>query len=117
MLYLSVALMLAPSAAVVERVSPVAALRRSQALVHEGTGGWWRVFVVALIASVAGVALRAPTLMLFEAISGGSALAESLGSVLVATVVSPWTMALHALLYIDARSGVEGIDGLWRTAG
>ncbi|MGW5049974.1 hypothetical protein [Actinokineospora sp. NPDC004072] len=116
-LYTSVALMLAPSAAVVERLNPVAAMRRSLTLVHEGTGGWWRVFVVALIAGVVGVVLRAPTLAVFAAISDGSALAEALAAIVVATAVSPWTMVLHALLYIDARSGLEGIDGLWRAAG
>ena len=116
-LYLSVVLLLAPSVAVVERVPPVAALRRSRELVHDGAGGWWRVFAVALIAGVVGMVLNGVVSAVFEVVSGGSAFAESLASVLVATVVTPWTMALHSLIYVDGRCRAEGTEGLWRTAG
>lgn len=115
--YLSVVLLLAPSVAVVERATPVAALRRSRDLVHDGTGGWWRVFGVALIAGIVGMVLKTVVFTVFEAISGGSELTGALASVLVAAVVTPWTMALHSLLYVDARCRAEGTEGLWRTAG
>ncbi|MFC7616890.1 hypothetical protein ACFQV2_29005 [Actinokineospora soli] len=117
MVYLTVALVLAPSVAVVERATPVAALRRSRELVHDGAGGWWRVFAVALIAGAVGLVLEKAVSALFDLVSGGAAVAGSLASVLVAAVVAPWTMALHALLYVDGRCRAEGTEGLWRTAG
>jgi hypothetical protein len=117
MLYLSVVLLLAPPVAVVERLGPVAALRRSRELVHDGAGGWWRVFGVALIASLVGMAIKVAVYSVFDAISGGTAFADTLGAILVATLVTPWTLALHALLYVDARYRVEGSEGLWRAAG
>ncbi|MGX7824960.1 hypothetical protein ACTG9Q_07695 [Actinokineospora sp. 24-640] len=112
-LYLAVALLFAPSLVVVENLSPPAALVRSRALVHGPPAGWWRVLGVVLIAALAGSLLS----VLVETIGGGGMFASALAAIVVGTVVTPPTLALHALLYVDHRCRTEGIEGLWRTAG
>lgn len=115
MVYLAVAFLLAPSAIVVEGAGPVAALHRSRQLVH--AVGWWRVFGVMLLSNLVVGLLSAVVSMLFDQVSEGSALAESLAAIMAGAVLAPAALVLQSLLYVDHRCRSEGIEGLWRTAG
>ncbi|SDC66819.1 hypothetical protein [Actinokineospora iranica] len=115
MFYLVIAFTFAQSIVVVEGGNPVAALERSRRLV--AAVGWWRVLGILLLAGVVFGLLGMIVSAVFGRISGGGALAEALAAVLSGTLISPATLVLQSLLYVDHRSRVEGIEGLWRKAG
>ncbi|WP_436501201.1 hypothetical protein [Actinokineospora sp. HUAS TT18] len=110
--YAAIALSFASSVVVVEGLDVLSALRRSRALVH--AVGWWRVFGIMLLAGaavgLAGLLLSS----LFDALSGGSAVATALATVVAGAVFAPVTTVLQSLLYVDHRCRSEGIEGLWR---
>ena len=121
--YLYVRLSLAPCALVLERTSTRTSLRRSSVLVR---GDWWRVFgillLVLIISSFVALTLQVP----FELLGAGSAgslfdptrdvlgaralILSGIGGVVTATLVSPFSAAAQALLYVDRRMRAEGLD-------
>ena len=120
--WLYVRLSLAPCALVLERVGIGTALKRSWVLVK---GDWWRVFGITLltfvVAGFVGLVLQVPFQLLgygslADLTGGGDALAtralllSSLGSIVVATLVDPFTAGVRALLYVDRRMRAEGLD-------
>ena len=120
--WLYVRLSLAPCALVLEQVGIGAALRRSWVLVK---GDWWRVFGITLltfvVATFVGFVIQVPFQLLgygslAELTGGGDALAaralvlSSIGSIVVATLVDPFTAGVRALLYVDRRMRAEGLD-------
>jgi hypothetical protein len=128
--YLYTAFALAPPAVVLERQSPVAALRRSRALVK---GAWWRTFgillLVNIIAQVLTGILLTPfqLLALFVAYLGGDEmnvyalvplLVTAFGTIVAATITWPFTAVATALLYVDRQMRREALDlELVRAAG
>lgn len=120
--YLYVRLSLAPCALVLEKVGLGASLRRSSVLVK---GDWWRVFGISLltvvVAQFVALVIQAPFELLGygsagDVLSGSDALgtrtliASSIGSILAATLVAPFTSGVRALLYVDRRIRAEGLD-------
>jgi hypothetical protein len=120
--YLYVRLLLAPSALVLEKVGIGTSLRRSWLLVK---GDWWRVFGIALLAFVVaqfvGLVIQVPFELVGSggvgaltsgegALSARSLISSSIGSVIGATLVGPFTAAVYALLYVDRRMRAEGLD-------
>jgi hypothetical protein len=128
--YLYTAFALAPPAVVLERQPPMAALRRSRALVK---GSWWRTFgillLVNIIAQVLTGILLTPfqLLSLFVAYLGGDEmnvyalvplLVTAFGTIVAATITWPFTAVATALLYVDRRMRREALDlELVRAAG
>jgi len=128
--YLYTAFALAPPAVVLERQGPVAALRRSRALVK---GSWWRTFgillLVNIIAQVLTGILLTPfqLLSLFVAYLSGDEmnvyallplLVTAFGTIVAATITWPFTAVATALLYVDRRMRREALDlELVRAAG
>lgn len=117
---------LATPTAVLERASAVTALRRSRALLR-GSGNWWRAFGILLlawiIAGLIGGLLQLPfsggqfALQATGSFVMGQILA-TIGAILAATVVSPFSSGVPALLYVDMRMRREGLDmELQRAAG
>ena len=110
LVYAYVRLALASPALVMEALGPVAALRRSWALVR---GSWWRVLGVQLLAAIVVGLLTAvvtvPVTVLTMALSGldsgpGPILVGSVVSTVVAGVVTlPFSAAMVGLLYLDLR--------------
>jgi hypothetical protein len=120
--YLYVRLSLAPCALVLEKVGLTDSLRRSWLLVK---GDWWRVFGISLltvvVAQFVALVIQVPFELLGygspgELFSGTGALssrtliASSIGSIIAATLVSPFTSGVRALLYVDRRMRAEGLD-------
>ncbi len=120
--YLYVRLSLAPCALVLERTGLRESLRRSWLLVK---GDWWRVLGISLltlvVAQFVALVIQVPFELLGygspgDVLSGAGALstrtliASSLGSILGATLVSPFTSGVRALLYVDRRIRAEGLD-------
>ena len=128
--WLSIKLLLAPVALVLEGVGVVASLRRSFRLTD---GAWWRTFGIYLLATVlAGIVAQVITVPftliagIGSAAAGSSANPFSLGQSLVSafatlvsqTVVIPFSAGIVALLYIDRRIRREALDiELARAAG
>ncbi|RST04542.1 hypothetical protein EF910_16120 [Streptomyces sp. WAC07149] len=129
--WLAVRFSLAPAAAVFEDLRPVAALRRSAALVK---GGWWRVFGVTLLAYLVGMAggyaIQMPfglvgVLALFPSMLDSGAgdgvsatmvigLIVYLACLLLGTVVSAlfqlgYPQLVVSLLYVDQRMRNENL--------
>ncbi|GLZ41433.1 hypothetical protein [Actinokineospora sp. NBRC 105648] len=115
LVYLAIAFVFAPSVVVVEGVGPAAALDRSRKLVH--AVGWWRVLGILALAQIALGLLALIISTLFDRISGGSLLAQSLAIVIGGILSSPAYAVVQSLLYIDHRARSEGIEGIWRKAG
>ena len=119
--FLWVALGLAPSALMLERLPVGAALTRSRRLV---TGAWWRLFgirtLAVLIAAALAAVLAIPGGLIGGLTAAGTTDSESLpfGALIVIAVVSvlasvltqPFVSAVTALLYVDRRMRVEGLD-------
>lgn len=103
---------LAFAAVVVERVGPVAALRRSAELVK---GRWWRVFGTLLLASlVSGIVAQIASLPfalpgdIFGDVLGVVFL--TIGTVIASIITTPLSANAQTLLYFDGRIRNEGYD-------
>jgi hypothetical protein len=102
----------APTVAVVEDVGPIAALRRSVALLRPR---FWAVAgalsLSFLVASLVQTALAGipRTFAFFAEITGGWLLLAG-GSTLAGLVVTPYTAIVAALIYLDARVRREALD-------
>jgi Membrane domain of glycerophosphoryl diester phosphodiesterase len=118
-------------AVVLERISPVEAIRRSWQLSH---GSFWRLFgilvLTAIIVGVAADVLAIPFTILGAVIGGGSSgllgmatttsaaalIIGAIGSILAATVTRPISAGVNVLLYVDLRMRREGLDLALRDA-
>ncbi|GGB38389.1 hypothetical protein GCM10011492_31420 [Flexivirga endophytica] len=109
---------LASPAIVLERVGPVAALRRSWSL---SSGQWWRIFGITLLAQlIVGTIsniVQLPGAAVLVASAGdagtpsvGAVLAVELVSVVVSALTAPFTAGVTALLYLDQRIRKEALD-------
>ncbi|MFH7600265.1 hypothetical protein WDV06_34980 [Streptomyces racemochromogenes] len=125
---------LAPPALMLERGTPITALKRSAKLVK---GSWWRVFGISLLTWVIRTITSTVIVMPFAAIAvatapgglsgflDGSAarnwtvlIISGIGSVIAATVTTPMQTGVTTLLYIDQRIRREALDlELARAAG
>lgn len=121
--YLYIRLSLAPCALVLEKVGVRDSLRRSWLLVK---GDWWRVFGITLLTLVVAMFVSLVIQVPFELFGYGSVsdltsgggdvlstrtlIASSLGSIVAATLVDPFTAGVRALLYVDRRMRAEGLD-------
>lgn len=120
--YLYFRLSLAPCALVLEKVGIRDSLRRSWLLVK---GDWWRVFGISLLTLVVALFVSLVIQVPFELLGygsvgeltgGGDALSartlvlSSLGGIVAATLVDPFTAGVRALLYVDRRMRAEGLD-------
>jgi hypothetical protein len=129
-IWLTIRLLLAPVALILEGVGVIAALRRSMTLV---TGGWWRTFGINLLATILGSIVAGVLSVPFSIAGGvfgatagsdaspfglGSSIASALGTLVSSIVVLPFTAGVVALLYIDRRIRREALDiELARAAG
>lgn len=120
--YVYFRLSLAPCALVLERLGIRDSLRRSWLLVK---GDWWRVFGISLLTLVVALFVSLVIQVPFELLGygsvgeltgGGDALSartlvlSSLGGIVAATLVDPFTAGVRALLYVDRRMRAEGLD-------
>ena len=132
-LWLTVKLLLAPVALVLESVGVTTAMRRSYRLV---TGAWWRTFGIYLLATVLAYIVAQVLAIPFSIIGGligstqassgdlanpftlSTSIAGALATLVSQTVVIPFTAGIVALLYIDRRIRREALDiELARAAG
>jgi hypothetical protein len=118
-------------ALVLERISPVDAIRRSWQLSH---GSFWRLFgilaLTGIIVAVAADVLAIPFTIVGAVIGGGSSgllgiatttsaaalIIGAIGSILAATVTRPISAGVNVLLYVDLRMRREGLDLTLRDA-
>ncbi len=121
-LYVYFRLSLAPCALVLERVGIGTSLRRSWLLVK---GDWWRVFGISLLTILVALFVSLVIQVPFELLGAGgfgtltgsadvlatrTLIASSIGSIIAATLVEPFTAGVRALLYVDRRIRAEGLD-------
>ena len=121
---LMVRLSLALPAAVLERLSPGAAIRRSWQLSH---GSFWRLFgillLTAIIVGIAADVLTIPFALLGVAVGGSfstftiatsssvaAVIISAIGSIVAATITRPVSAGVTVLLYADLRMRREGLD-------
>jgi hypothetical protein len=122
---LSVKLSLAGPALLLEELPVVQSLRRSWRLI---AGSFWRVFLVLLVMSIityiTSMLIQTPfnLIGMFAGIAMGDPAQHTFGLALVSTTVNaigttvsgailtPWSAAVIALLYIDLRMRREGLD-------
>jgi hypothetical protein len=119
-------------AVVLERLSPVTAIKRSWQLTH---GSYWRLFgilaLTGIIVAVATYVLTIPFALLGGLAGGGGSLGmfgagastsavalivSAIGAVLAATVTRPVSAGVNVLLYVDLRMRREGLDLTLRNA-
>jgi hypothetical protein len=117
--YVVVRLSLSAPALVLEGQRPVAALRRSSALVR---GSWWRVFGITLLVYVVGRLTGGLIGIPFSLLSGvslagsddsytaGGLFWGAIGGIVSGTVSYPIISGSIAILYIDRRMRREGLD-------
>ena len=116
-IWVAVKVSLAAPAVVLERVSPISALRRSWSLTN---GQWWRVLGITLLAQlivyVISQIISTPVTLIAVASSGSTglsstaAVAVQLVSVVVSALTTPFTAGVTALLYLDQRIRKEALD-------
>jgi Membrane domain of glycerophosphoryl diester phosphodiesterase len=112
-------------AVVLERISPVDAIKRSWRLT---SGSFWRLFgiliLTGIIVAVASSVLSVPFSLLAGFIGGGSVglfgaatttsaaalTISAIGTILAATVTRPISAGVSVLLYVDLRMRREGLD-------
>jgi Membrane domain of glycerophosphoryl diester phosphodiesterase len=130
-LLLWVRLSLTLPAVVLERISPVDAIKRSWQLTH---GSFWRLFgILALTGIIVAVATYVLTIpfSILGAVAGGGSLGMfgtaattsataliigAIGAILAATVTRPLSAGVNVLLYVDLRMRREGLDLTLRNA-
>jgi membrane-anchored glycerophosphoryl diester phosphodiesterase (GDPDase) len=110
-------------ALVLERVNPVAAIRRSWQLTR---GSFWRLLGILLLTGVvvflAELVLSIPFDVIEAAVAGSdttsvSALAvTAAGTIIAATIALPLSAGVSVLLYADLRMRREGLDLALREA-
>lgn len=116
--YFAVSVALAPAAVVLEGQAPVAAIKRSRALVK---GAWWRTFwilsLVGIISAVMALILQIPFSLAGAGAGEGEsvfelvpAIIDSIGAVLAAAIAWPFSAAATVLIYVDRRIRREGLD-------
>ncbi|MCU1594353.1 MAG: hypothetical protein JWO12_1745 [Frankiales bacterium] len=113
--YLYTRYSLASAVLVLEGSSVVPSLRRAAVLVR---GSWWRTFFVLLltllIGAIFGAILGLPLGLIASVVgdpdSTGVRVAEQVLAGLGSVVISPFTSAVRALLYLDRRMRAEGLD-------
>lgn len=118
--YLTIALSLAPAAAVLEKQPVRAALRRSRLLVR---GSWWRVCGILLLASIIASVVSGIISVPFgiagggltgfgssSALGFGALLLSAVGNLIAGTLVRPFSAGVAAILYIDRRMRAEALD-------
>jgi hypothetical protein len=129
-LLLLVRLILTLPALVLERISPVSAIKRSFDL---SRGSYWRLFGILLltrfIVGVASLVLTIPFSVL-SSLAGGSGglfsvstkatlaslIIGAIGAIVASTVTAPISAGVVVLLYADLRMRREGLDLALRTA-
>ncbi|WP_216214338.1 hypothetical protein [Amycolatopsis aidingensis] len=110
--WLYVRFSLATPALVLERGRVIQSLGRSALLVR---GSWWRVFGILLLAYLIGMLISLVVGIPFGVASGtslgfGDLLLSALGSTIAGAITYPFTAGVNALLYIDRRMRIEGMD-------
>jgi hypothetical protein len=129
LLLLIIRLSLTLPAVVLERISPVNAIKRSWQLTR---GSFWRLFGILIltwiIVTVASEVLTIPFNIVGAVIGGGSAspftatasvaalIVSAIGTILAATVTRPISAGVNVLLYVDLRMRREGLDLTLRDA-
>jgi Membrane domain of glycerophosphoryl diester phosphodiesterase len=126
-IWISVRLIVAVPAVVLEQVSPVAALRRSWQLVQ---GNWWRMFgiylLTAVVVGVIAAVIEIPFTVAKVAIAGGGSplvglastaapnllavIIGGIGALIATTITRPISAGVIVLLYADLRMRKEGLD-------
>ena len=127
--WLSIKLLLAPVALILENAGITLSMKRSWALVQ---GAWWRTFGIyllgSILAAIVSSVLAIPFAVVgaftsFTSISNGElpltyTLSTSLATLVSTTIVLPFTSGIVSLLYIDRRIRREALDiELARAAG
>ena len=114
--WIAIRWLFAPPTVLLERIGVIASLGRSWRLVG---GSWWRCFGIVLLAqllaSVLSGVLQVPFIVGGLAIhdAGSEAVALVLtviGGAIARTLITPFSAAILALLYIDLRMRREGLD-------
>lgn len=125
MVYLWVALAVAPPAYVLERIGVLAALSRSRRLVNPH---WWRVFGILLLGTILGMLisgiLSIPFGLAAAVIDGvftadtaffaptslSALLITAVGTIIAGTITAPFAAGVTGLLYFDQRIRREAWD-------
>lgn len=116
-------LALAPCALVLERSGIRASMRRSSVLVKRD---WWRVVGILVLTAIIGTFVSGILSIPFglagagsvgnlfggstEALTTRAVVLGAIGSAIAATLVTPFTTGVRALLYVDRRIRAEGLD-------
>jgi hypothetical protein len=118
-------------AVVLERISPVEAIKRSWRLTH---GSFWRLFGIILLTwlivfvatyvlvlpfDIVGAVASHDPLRTFASAASKSTTAliiAAVGSIVAATVTRPISAGVNVLLYVDLRMRREGLDLILRNA-
>jgi hypothetical protein len=114
-IYVANAWSLSTPALLFEDTGPIAALKRSWALVR---GSWWRVLgiilVGVLLVSILAGVLQGILVLIPAALADGNEVALALATVIAGTVsgtlTTPFTAAIFSLVYFDQRVRREGFD-------
>jgi len=117
-IYFAVKVSLAAPAVVLERVGPVAALKRSWSL---SSGQWWRIFgislLVQLMVGVISNIVQTPGAILLVSTTDDAGnpniwalIGIQLISVVVSALTAPFSAGVTALLYLDQRIRKEALD-------
>ena len=114
-IWLGVAISVAVPALLLERIGPLAAVRRSMRLVR---GRWWStagaLVVGYLMITILGLIAQYTVMLVPALLTDGNNLAIALGAVvggtLGAAITTPYSAAIVTLLYFDLRVRKEGLD-------
>lgn len=114
---------LATPALVLERAGVTAAMKRSWHLVK---GAWWRTFLIVALTVILTFVISSIVAVPFQLVAGfgaftaglesvgsvttASLFASTLGAIVGGTLTYPFTAAVTALVYVDRRMRLEGLD-------
>ncbi len=122
-IWVGVRLVLAPAPVVLEKAGPIGAIKRSWAL--SSGRQFWRIFGIVLLAQILGAlvggAISTPVQLVIALVSARMIENESylllilvfgqnLSQFVVGLIVTPFTSAVTALLYVDQRIRREALD-------